>query len=97
MATTTIGIVPMNTIFLNTSPSFPLNPAVLQPTITLAGAITLPIDAPAVWAASMNGTLNPSISAVLSWSWANKTLELLLLPVIKAPRNPMKGDNAGYR
>ena len=39
-----------------TVPSFPLNPTVLQPRMTLAGAIMLPKAPPAVCAARIKGT-----------------------------------------
>ena len=78
-----------------TFPSFPLNPTVLQPRMTLAGAITLPKAPPAVCAARIKATERFKSLAVCIWRLLNNTLELLLLPVINAPNAPMKGETIG--
>ena len=78
-----------------TFPSFPLNPTVLQPIISFAGAITLPKAPPAVWEARIKAVERFKSSAVCNWRLLNNTLELLLLPVINAPKAPMKGEISG--
>ncbi len=79
----------------STWPSRPASPAVLQPTMTLAGASIEPRDPPAVCAPRMINVLIPTSWAVFCCNGAKITLELVLLPVMKAPSTPMRGEITG--
>src|SRR6185369_3537517 len=87
--------IPNGTVWRSTWPSRPTSFTVLQPTVILAGASMLPNEPPAVCEADNNSGRSPSNTDAFFCSAPNSTLELLLLPVAKAPRTPISGDTTG--
>ncbi len=76
-------------------PSRPLWPVLEQPTMTLAGEMTEPNAAPVVCAARIVRTSRCKRLAVRICSMTKTTLELVLLPVMNAPKAPMNGETSG--
>ena len=62
---------------------------------TLAGATMLPSEPPTDCAAAISTVLTPRPRAVSACRAPNITFEVVLLPVMKQPSTPMKGDSSG--